>query len=112
MLNLRRSKNKQTILLDEYREYEKLHLISIAAALVIAIGVSATLFFLYTNIYQAISRAREALLTDSALNVEVIDFKRYDKVMAAWGEKKQIAAPAVTRDPFAPAATSTIPSPL
>lgn len=112
MWNLHRSKNKQTILLDEYREYEKLHIISIAAAFAIAVGVSATLFFLYTNIYQAISRTREAMLANSALNVDVIDFKKYDKVMAAWEEKKQIAAPAITRDPFAPTSTSTIPSTL
>lgn len=99
-------------MLDEYREYEKLHLISIAAALVIAVGVIAALFFLYTNIYQSISRTREAMLANSALSVDVIDFKRYDKVIAAWGDKKQIVAPTITRDPFAPASTSTPPSPL
>ncbi|MBI4427367.1 MAG: hypothetical protein HY569_02720 [Candidatus Magasanikbacteria bacterium] len=111
MLTRHPSKNKRVILLAEYKEYERLHLISIAAAILIAIGVGVTLFFLYTNIYQSISKTREVLLTDPALNVETIDFNEYDKVMAAWEKKINTETPATTRDPFVfvakPNATST-----
>ena len=111
MLTPRQSKNKRAILLAEYKEYERLHIISIAAAILIAVGVGVTLFFLYTNIYQSISKTREVLLTDPALNVETVDFNKYDSAIAAWEKKMNAETPAPTRDPFLfiakPSATST-----
>ena len=107
MLIQHQSKNKRVVMLAEYKEYERLHLISIIAASLITIGVGITLFFLYTNIYQAISKTRSVLLTDSALTVETIDFKKYDKVITAWEKKTITEIPIITRDPFASASTST-----
>ncbi|MBI5221997.1 MAG: hypothetical protein HY980_00655 [Candidatus Magasanikbacteria bacterium] len=102
------STNKRTILLTEYKEYEKLHWISVAAAALIAIGVCLTLFFLYTNIYQAISKTRDILLTDSTLTVEIVDFQKHDSAMAAWNKRNELETPTITRDPFtAASATST-----
>ena len=101
--------NKRTILLTEYKEYERLHWISVTAAALIAVGVSLILFFLYTNIYQAISKTRDILLTDSTLTVEIVDFQKHDSAMAAWNKKNQLEMPAVTRDPFTAASTTSTP---
>lgn len=106
------STNKREVLLSEYKEYEKLHWISVMATALIAVSVCFTLFFLYTNIYQSISKTRDILLTDSALTVEIIDFQKHKSAMAAWNARNQLETPAITRDPFAPATTSTTPSPL
>ena len=114
MLTRFRPKNKQVILLAEYKEYEKLHLISLIATALIIIGISVVLFFLYSNIYLAINKTREALLADSALSVEIIDFDQYDEVNRAWDAKMQMTNATTTlRDPFAvnakQNATSTTP---
>lgn len=114
MLTRFRQKNKRGILLAEYREYEKLHLISLIATAVIIVGIFITLFFLYSNIYMAINKTRKALLADLALNVEIIDFDQYNEVNRAWNAKIQtLSATTTLRDPFAVSAkqntTSTIP---
>lgn len=115
MLTRFRQKNNRGVLLAEYREYEKLHLISLIATAVIIIGVFITLFFLYSNIYMAINKTREALLADSALSVEIIDFDQYNEVNSAWNAKIQaLSATTTLRDPFVVVntkqnTTSTIP---
>lgn len=114
MLTRFRQKNKQVVLLSEYREYEKLHLISLITTALIIIGISVVLFLLYSNIYMAINKTREALLADSALSVEIIDFDQYNEVNRAWNAKIQaLSATTTLRDPFAVSAkqntTSTMP---
>lgn len=101
MLTRFRQKNKQVVLLTEYREYEKLHLISLVTTALIIIGISVVLFFLYSNIYMAINKTREALLADSSLGVEIIDFDQYNEVNRAWNAKIQtLNATTTLRDPF------------
>lgn len=80
-----------------------------AAAALIAAGVCLTLFFLYTNIYQAISKTRDILLTDSTLTVETIDFQKYESATAAWSKRNQLETPAITRDPFTAISTTSTP---
>lgn len=76
------------------------------------LGAGGTIYFVYTQVYSAIGDVRSLINLTGNFGVEVIDFKRYERVEKSWNEKYTPTSTTFARDPFhpvpqAPTTTST-----
>lgn len=94
----------------EYKQFLKLRLLSFVIIGILALTAMLGGFFIYRNIFLTIGQAEQIILIEGNLTaLEIIDFAKFDKVKKLWEEKNSTLTPAVIRDPFNPAPTSTIP---
>lgn len=100
-------KNKNKLVLAEYKQYNKLRLLSLIVIGLTLSGIWTGLFFIYNNIYLTISKTHSTFALNTTLGVEAIEFERYDKVKTAWEERGRMDVIEILRDPFHTIATTT-----
>ena len=71
--------------------------------------LGGSVYFIYNNIYQTIGEIQSIIILKSQISTEVIDFDRLQKVNEKWNIKNNTEIPTLTRDPFNPISTTTIP---
>ena len=106
MLTLLRKNSQKEPILNEYKQYAGLRLLSFFIIGISIIGMGVGLYAIYNNIYTTITRAEVSLIADPTLSQEAVDFEKYDKVKKAWDERLNAKTVEIKKDPFS-AATST-----
>ena len=94
--------DKKSVLIEEYKQYSHLRILSLVLIGIIGIALIAGIFFVYNNIYSAINKSQANILLYPIANVEAVDFIRYEAVNKAWEEKYNQAEIVINRDPFNP----------
>lgn len=99
MLGLNPKINHQ-IEIKEYSQFGRFRLVILLALFLAMGGIAAGSYYIYGNIYMAVSQTKSQLMLDPLLSQEPIDFDKFDKVQKAWKEKNEQPAIELTRDPF------------
>ena len=74
---------------QEYKQFLFLRFINIGIIIIIISIVFYGFYFIRKNVFEAIVQAEEVVILKNNLISEVIDFKKYDNVTAAWNKKNE-----------------------
>ena len=74
---------------QEYKQFLFLRFINIGIIIIIISIVAYGFYFIRKNVFEAIVQAEEVVILKNNLISEVIDFKKYDNVTAAWNKKNE-----------------------
>jgi len=91
---------KNTVRIPEYKRYSYLRLVSFLIIGFVGVIIIGGIFFVYNNIYIAIGQTQAFINLDQNINIEIIDFAKYEKVDKAWKDKYSEKELVITRDPF------------
>ena len=84
----------------EFGYMPKIKILNIVSICIILFSISATMWFVYTNIYQTIGKVQTLLLIEQKPQFEPINFRQYNDTLAAWDKKYNTEIPKISRNPF------------
>ncbi|PIT86397.1 MAG: hypothetical protein COU33_03400 [Candidatus Magasanikbacteria bacterium CG10_big_fil_rev_8_21_14_0_10_43_6] len=84
----------------EYKHIESLRILYIIISGGITLSIGLIVFFIYSNVYQALEDANTIIILRSELGIETIDFDKLETVRAACTGKCIAPLGPLTRDPF------------
>lgn len=95
---------------EEYKQFSFLRIINIGIIILICSFVCYGVYFIHKNVFNAIVQAEEVIILKNNIISEIIDFKKYDAITAAWTKKNTPTNIDKTtlQDPFNKTTTSTL----
>ncbi|PLX26600.1 hypothetical protein C0581_04170 [Candidatus Parcubacteria bacterium] len=96
----KKKKSTFNIVSREFGYMPKIKILNIISICIILCSITATMWFVYTNIYQTIGKVQTLLLIEQKPQFEPINFKRYNDALGAWDTKYDTEMPELVRSPF------------
>jgi hypothetical protein len=103
----KKNKPKQEPRDPDYKRVKNIKVLNTISLCSILAVICLTLWFLYDNMYQALTSSQVLFLANDAAQLEPLNFDLYTKTQKAWKEKTEQPLVTLARDPFLPTTTST-----